>query len=429
MPSNSYMIPVLNTPSATPAHSLETLFLAQCSNIRDWFNRQWALTTPPIYGSVDLRNAGFKLAPVDMNLFPAGFNNLNPHFLSVSIHAAEKIIHQISPDAKTILLIPESHTRNVYYWENIKVLRDILNQAGFDVRFGSLDASLAAPQTIRLSSGEEMMVEPISRQGNQLHVQNVYPDLILLNNDLSQGIPEILLNIKQTIVPPAELGWHQRLKSGHFQFYAEVADEFAHHIGIDPWLIAPLFEHCGEIDFMQSDGMECLIGHANDLFTHIQKKYDEYHIQHQPFLVVKADAGTYGMAVMTVRNVDELMALNRKQRTRMSMTKGGQPVRQVIVQEGVYTFETIVEQNSVAEPVVYLFGETVVGGFYRIHREKGTDENLNAPGMRFEPLAFSQSCHEPCGEKSANLYQNRYFTYGIIAQLSMLAAAREVKRL
>ena len=32
--------------------------------------------------------AGFKLAPVDMNLFPAGFNNLNPAFLPLSVEAA-----------------------------------------------------------------------------------------------------------------------------------------------------------------------------------------------------------------------------------------------------------------------------------------------------------------------------------------------------
>jgi glutamate--cysteine ligase len=30
----------------------------------------------------------------------------------------------------------------------------------------------------------------------------------------------------------------------------------------------------------------------------------------------------------------------------------------------------------------------VVGGFYRVNTERGRDENLNAPGMRFKPLAF-----------------------------------------
>ncbi|MEC8106203.1 MAG: glutamate--cysteine ligase, partial [Candidatus Thermoplasmatota archaeon] len=29
----------------------------------------------PIYGSVDIRDAGWKIAVVDANQFPAGFNN------------------------------------------------------------------------------------------------------------------------------------------------------------------------------------------------------------------------------------------------------------------------------------------------------------------------------------------------------------------
>jgi hypothetical protein len=32
----------------------------------------------------------------------------------------------------------------------------------------------------------------------------------------------------------------------------------------------------------------------------------------------------------------------------------------------------------------------VVGGFYRVNTERGRDENLNAPGMRFKPLAFDR---------------------------------------
>ena len=74
------------------------------------------------------------------------------------------------------------------------------------------------------------------------------------------------------------------MKSEHFQYYAEVVAEFAKQLNIDPWLIAPLFRHCGEIDFMQQEGMECLIANAEMLFAEIQKKYDEYHIPHQPFL-------------------------------------------------------------------------------------------------------------------------------------------------
>lgn len=417
--------PVLNTIFTDALRSLEKHFLARKQLIKEWFDAQWQLTLPPVYGSVDLRNAGFKLAPIDMNLFPAGFNNLNPNFLSVSVCAAQKIIEKIVPGAKNILIIPESHTRNLFYWANIKTLQSILESAGFKVRLGLLNGEVTEKQDIVLTSGENVTVEPLKRRDDSLMVSDFVPDLVLLNNDLSEGIPPILQNLKQKLIPPAELGWSQRLKSGHFQYYAEVVDEFSRQLSIDPWLIAPLFRHCGQIDFMQQAGLECLISNAEMLFAEIQKKYAQYHIQHQPFLIVKADAGTYGMAVMTVRNVDELRNMNRKQRTRMSTTKGGQPVHRVIIQEGVYTFETIGPNQAVAEPVVYLWGSNVVGGFYRVHQNRGTDENLNAPGMHFEPIAFPKPCNEPCDESEPE--QNRFYLYGIVAQLSMLAAAREMK--
>jgi glutamate--cysteine ligase len=173
--------------------------------------------------------------------------------------------------------------------------------------------------------------------------------------------------------------------------------------------------------------MECLISHAEALFAALNKKYEEYNIPHQPFLVIKADAGTYGMAVMTVRNVDELRNMNRKQRTKMSTIKGGQPVRSVIIQEGVYSFETVGDNDAVAEPVVYLWGQCVVGGFYRIHKDRAVDESLNAPGMHFEPIAFAKPCDQPCADKDPDACENRFYTYGIVAKLSMLAAAREMR--
>lgn len=422
-------VPQLKTQLTEPLFRLEKHFLENCSAIQKWFDEQWRKSMPPIYGSVDLRNAGFKLAPIDMNLFPAGFNNLNPDFMSLSVDAARDVIHQLQPDAKNILVIPESHTRNLFYWANVRILLDVLNAAGFNTRLGFLSPELTAAQEIETATGTKVTIEPLRREGDRLLVDGFVPELVLLNNDLSDGIPDILQNVSQPIIPPAKLGWNERLKSGHFQYYAEVANEFASIADIDPWLIAPLFQYCGEIDFMQQSGMECLISHAEQLFEELKVKYQEYNIPHQPFLVIKADAGTYGMAVMTVRNVDELRNMNRKQRTRMSTIKGGQPVRRVIIQEGVHSFETIGEANSVAEPVVYLWGQYVVGGFYRVHKDRDVDESLNAPGMHFEPIAFANPCNNPCAEKEPDAVENRFFTYGIVAKLSMLAAAREMRDL
>lgn len=418
--------PELNTKVKEPLRLLERHLLSRHDLIEKWFADQWQQSMAPMYGSVDLRNAGFKLAPIDMNLFPAGFNNLNPGFLCSSAEAAKKIIEKMVPAAKNILVIPESHTRNLNYWENVHTLKNILETAGLTPRFGLLSEDAPITQEINLPSGNKVTAERLQRTNNKLQLNDFIPDVVLLNNDLSDGIPEILQNLEQALIPPAELGWSQRLKSGHFQYYKKVADEFAALTDIDPWLVAPLFRHCGKIDFMAKDGMECVISNAEKLFADLTAKYAEYNIPYQPFLIVKADAGTYGMAVMTVRNVDELKNMNRKQRTRMSSIKGGQPVRRVIIQEGVYTFETIGPTQAVAEPVVYLWGECVVGGFYRVHKERSIDENLNTPGMHFEPLAFEKSCNDPCNEIDPDATQNRYYVYGIVAQLSMLAAAREI---
>src|SRR3990167_8006658 len=97
-----HIMPQLNTANVEPVHLLEQHLLAQCKAVEEWFLSEWNKTHPPVYGSVDLRNAGFKLAPIDMNLFPAGFNNLNPNFLSVAIAAAKKNILAIQPSAKKL---------------------------------------------------------------------------------------------------------------------------------------------------------------------------------------------------------------------------------------------------------------------------------------------------------------------------------------
>jgi glutamate--cysteine ligase len=420
--------PHLTTALTGPLHLLEKNILDQHDEIEQWFQQQWALSPAPVYGSVDLRNSGFKLAPVDMNLFPAGFNNLllNPDFMQLSVDASRHVFQQVLPSVKNILIIPENHTRNIFYWENVYALTQILTRGGFNVRVGSMLADLTEPKKMQLANGHSVTIEPAIRQDDKLTVAGFVPEVILLNNDLSDGIPAILQNLSQPVVPPAELGWSQRLKSGHFQYYAQVVQEFSQLIKIDPWLIAPLFLHCGEIDFMRREGEECLASHVGNLLEQLNKKYAEYNIPQQPYIVIKADAGTYGMAIMMVRSVDEVLSLNRKQRTHMSKSKGGQPVDSVIVQEGVYTFETWGNDNAVAEPVVYLFGERVTGGFYRVHKDRGIDENLNSPGMHFEPLAFAKSCQRPPQPHIVGESQNRFYAYGVIARLSMLAAAREI---
>jgi glutamate--cysteine ligase len=337
--------------------------------------------------------------------------------------AVERLSHQVD----RILIIPENHTRNLFYLESLASLQQIIAKAGFEVKFASVMADLTEPLTISLESGKSVCLEPLQRKEDKIFVDDFIPELVVLNNDLSSGRPEILESVDQTVTPALGLGWSNRLKSVHFRHYQDIAAEFGKHIDIDPWLIDPLFRNCGEIDFMQREGGSCMEKNVEALLKEIQKKYDEYDINCQPYVVVKADSGTYGMGIMTANSVDDIAELNRKQRTRMSTIKEGQKVSKVIIQEGVYTHETWGDSETVAEPVVYMIDHNVVGGFYRVHETRASNENLNSPGMRFEPLAFDDCCISPERELDADAHPNRFYAYGVVARLALLAAARETE--
>ncbi len=217
-----------------------------------------------------------------------------------------------------------------------------------------------------------------------------------------------------------------RRKSNHFRSYEEVAKRFGKLLGIDPWLINPLFGKCGEIDFTEDTGLENLQTQVDALLTKVRRKYKEYGINEKPFVIVKADNGTYGMGIMTVHDAKELQTLNRKSKNKMAVIKDGQPVHDLIIQEGVLTRERVHE--AVAEPVVYMMDRYVVGGFYRMHADRGVDENLNAPGASFVPLAFDHSTHLPQpGARPGASAPNRFYMYGVIARLAMLAASYELE--
>lgn len=424
------MVPHLITALNGPLLELEQKILDATPAIERWFRLEWQEHTPPLYCSVDLRNAGFKLAPVDTNLFPGGFNNLAPEMLPLAVQAAMAAIEKICPDAKNLLLIPERHTRNMFYLQNVARLSQIMRQAGLNVRLGSLSEDITEPTSIDLPDGQRLVVEPIKRigtKGRRLGMEDFDPCSILLNNDLSAGVPPILENInEQYLLPPLHAGWSQRRKTNHFAAYDEVAKKFAKLIDIDPWMVNPYFTKCSGLDFHERAGEEELAHAVETVLKKTAKKYKEYGVTETPYVVVKADAGTYGMGVMTVRDPSEVKGLNRKERNKMSVVKEGLEVSEVIVQEGVHTFEKINE--AVAEPVVYMIDRYVVGGFYRVHTGRGVDENLNAPGMHFVPLPFASNSLPDSHAKPGAGEPNRFYMYGVVARLALLAASLELEK-
>jgi glutamate--cysteine ligase len=425
------MVPHLTTALTGPLLDLEKHVIAAQAKIEHWFRTQWLEHAAPFYSSVDLRNSGFKLAPVDTNLFPGGFNNLNPSFTPLAVQAAQVAVEKMCTIAQRFLLIPENHTRNLFYLQNVAALADIIRKTGLSVRIGSLIPDLSEPLLLDLPDGQVLKLEPVRRESDRLKLKDSAGDFdpcaILLNNDLSAGIPALLkgLDPSQTMLPPLHAGWAVRKKSNHFRAYEELATAFGRLIGIDPWLINPYFSYCSGVDFQSHQGEDCLAVHVGELLDQIRAKYKEYGIDKEPFVIVKADAGTYGMGIMTVKSPDEVRELNRKSRKKMAVVKEGLEVSQVLVQEGVYTFESI--NDAVAEPVVYMIDHHVIGGFYRVHTGRGADENLNAPGMHFVPLAFDEVGSYADSSARPDAPVNRFYTYGVLARLAALAAALELE--
>jgi glutamate--cysteine ligase len=422
------MVPHLVTALTGPINELEQRVLDSMPAIERWFRLEWMEHTPPFYSSVDIRNAGFKLAPVDTNLYPGGWNNLTEDMLPLAVQAAQAAIEKICPEARNLLVIPENNARNTFYLANVARLVRIFHMAGLNVRVGSIDPAIKSPKKIELPNGETVCLEPVVRGKRRLGLKHFDPCTILLNNDLLAGTPGILEDLhEQYLLPPLHAGWSVRRKSNHFHSYEEVSKRFGKLLGIDPWLINPMYARASGVDIAEGQGMDVLTSHVDALLTKIRRKYKEYGINEKPFVVVKADNGAHRMGVMTVRDVKDLEALGRRPRNK-STGAAGEPQEpgDVIVQEGVLTNERV--HDGVAEPVVYMMDRYVVGGFYRVHAERSPDENLNLPGASFVPLAFSESAHLPQpGAKPGASAPNRFYMYGVIGRLAMVAASYELE--
>ncbi len=422
---NTPSVPNLVTSLNGPLLELERVFLERRFDIECWFHQQWLKTPAPFYSSVDLRNAGFKLSPVDTNLFPAGFNNLHADSDLLSLPAIETAILRYCQTATQVLIIAEAHTRNINYFEHLYRLKTLIAKAGFRVEIGHLLSNHALEHA--LQNGETLKLLPVQRTGNRIFTgKDFFPCAVVLNNDLSSGAPKVLQDLEeQYLIPPLALGWHNRSKQDNLDAYDTVSTDFAHMLGIDPWLIGTLHSNQQvNIDFTDATKTEFLQDQVSQLLIAIGNKYKQYNIKEKPFLMMKASAGTYGMGVIPIQDARHITALNRKQRNKMKVGKEGIAISQVILQEGVHTSEEF--NNAVAEPVVYMIDHFVVGGFYRIHKNKAKDENLNAPGMHFSPLALAESLMNPKTECGCDDIPNRFYAYGVIARVAAAAAALEI---
>jgi glutamate--cysteine ligase len=409
----------------------------------DWQSSITRDFPPPFYCSVDLRDSGYKIVPVDSNLYPAGFNNICPDDLRTApavvrsqIAAMASRLERDLPEK--ILILPESHTSNAYYLENLHYLMMVMREAGFETElgwYGPVPEGFTAPLRLKSATEKELVATPIE-VGNDgiLRAGTFTPDWILLNNDFSGGYPKPLDAVKQPIIPSHVLGWHSRKKSEHFIHYNEFAGQFASIIGIDPWSIQIETHEVAPVDFNEDLGIDEVATVVEGMLARMNAEFERRGINRKPIAFVKNNAGTYGMGIMVVHSADEIRKMNRRTKNKMSIGKNKMHIHSVVVQEGVPTATLV--QKLAAEPVIYLVGAELIGGFLRTNTERGIEDNLNSQGMVFKKLCMSdlkrpEQIDETFGgdlDVSDEQEPVLELVYGSIARLSALATGKELAR-
>ena len=395
---------------------LENFVLNNWNQINEFIDIESRPFEMPFYTSVDIRESRKKFAPVDTNIYPAGFNNLCQFDLNLASEKMQRYIHKIGNDLKNIIIYPESNTKNKYYLDHLFTLQSCLVTGGFNVHFASSDPSLfdiESSNKIELESfsGHRLELYKIDDEFKSTHQLAGLPetfDLIILNNDQSKKIELNLDNLNIPVIPSSLIGWFQRQKYKHFQYYQSIVHKFGQQFSIDPDLLQANFSFVDGVDFSTKAGMEEVAKEVESL----QSKLGPQKI------FLKASQGTYGMGIHVVESSEEVLNLNRKKRNKLDVGKNNIKFEKVLIQEGV---ETIINYDGhPAEVTIYLIGGKSVGGFMRSNPLKDNNSNLNSKGMVYKKFCISEI-------DEGHDHQIKEAVYSIIARLASLACAMEIK--
>lgn len=400
---------------------IHDLICKNCEKADAWLISKRKELQLPFYTSIDVRDSHHKIVSVDANIYPAGFNNICPTDKENAPEITRRYLESYyGGKIKKIALLTEEHTKNAYYWENVRWILKMVEDAGYDIRV-CLPQVLDQEVEMEASSGYKITVHPFKNvNGELIGTDGFKPDLIISNNDFSNAYESWAEGLKTPINPPRELGWHRRKKSDHFKFFNQLATEFSNILGIDPWILTVETEVFPDFDINDVDSRAAAAEKVEAMLARIQKNYDARGIKDKPTVFIKNNSGTYGLGVMSAQSGDDIRILNSKARGKMNAAKGGGHVTEVILQEGVPT--AVTAEGIVAEPVIYIVGCELAGGFLRTHTEKGPDESLNSPGAVYKKMCVSDLKVDIDGCPTENVY-------GWVAKISSLAIGHEIKSL
>ena len=366
----------------------------------------------PIYSSVDIREGRTKFAPVDHNIYPAGFNNLCALDLGECSNAFRRIFEKMDQKNATIGIIPESHTKNTFYLDHLVFLGKCLKDAGHDIHYISFDKGLfpSGKTTLSLVSHSKFPL--------QIHLATIQEgevvggfskiDLLILNNDQSHPLTVDWSELKTPIMPTPKIGWFKRQKAKHFLHYQRVIDTFCHEFSINPNLLMAKFKSEENIDFSTQEGIKRIGQKVDELIAELGSDSSVF---------VKAGQGTYGMGISVVKSGEDIVNMNRKMRNKMDTGKNKKKFNSVVIQECVETI--LVYDGMPSEVSIYLVEGKAKGGFMRVNPKKDACSNLNSQGTIFKKYCISEI-------RQHGDHQSKEATYAIIARLVTLASAYEI---
>ena len=396
---------MLSEKSSFRLHAHEKI-LENLGRAEAWFQKKTAGKAIPFYSSFDIRDSSFKAACVDANLFPAGFNNICEADQKKAASLMKSYLKSRYPEAKKILLLAEEREKNLYYWDNIFVIKSLIEDGGYEAVACVPGKKILAPLRLTSAAGRKMRI-------GLLHEEK--GDLIISNNDFSVDYD---LPPGAPITPRAEMGWRFRKKSGFFREYNKIAAEFAGIVGLEPWRFTVETELFSPFDIESKESLARLKSQAAPFLARLQRARPP-EAKEEPYLFLKNNSGTYGLGVIAIDRAETLNSLSYKLRKKLKASKSGEAIRELIIQEGVPTALSSPEGES-AEPVIYMAGSHLAGGFLRSHQKKDRKASLNSPGAVYKRLCVSDLEIKIKGQVMENVY-------GWIGKLGLLALTAEIE--
>jgi len=396
---------------------LHDVFLEKSDEISAWFDSKIASNEYPFYCSFDIRESDYKLAPVDANMFPAGFNNICQADRDVMGELLDRCMNFKDLKFKNIGIFCENHTNNPFYWDNVNALKNLFESRDMNAYVFTPDLEPEKTE-IESASGHVIKISKPNIKDTELFQGETKMDFILLNNDLSSDFDSWISEVSNPMLPPRNMGWNKRAKQSFFTHYNDLVDEFSNLIGINSLHLRVETETFSDFKIDDKDRLSALKDQAEEMNNKLVHSYEKADFNERPYLFVKNNQGTYGLGVMEVDKPEDILTWNYKSRKKMKAVKGGGAVESVIIQEGIPT--TLKSGESPAEAVIYLLGCGLAGGFLRTNQRKDSHDSLNAPGAVFQRMCFSDYEFQKEDRSLENVY-------GTIARLGALALSLEIK--